>query len=524
MSISFEQLTGHFGNRAVHVHLNRKLKADYSDAKLITKNQTCFAPEFIYVGKSSMLPGNAENMGNASFMLINDAVLPVREYVGNNPNMIEFQASEDVFEIYNQTRELFLEQSETEQAKAKLLEAFVAEKGMDHIVSVAAELLGNPVIVIDLSYKVLAYSDSAEITDPVWRENLQKGYCSYDFIATVKKIKSVQNGVKSVEPYEVVCSSSASVKVVAKVKIGDKLVGNVILLGCRRAILPRDYDLAAVVSEMVAAELRKNSFYRNSTHAVYEEIIYDLLENDLSGKELAEERIRSCNIKLNGKLSVLVLDITRYDASDKYNGYLRDRISTFFKEERLIFYHEHIVTVRDRELRGAAGMEFGPDQLEFLTSNQIRLGISSEFTDIADCRKYYLQAVKALEIGLLTMPADPVVSYADVQMYDMLSSYTQGDCRDVCHPGLLTLREYDVKHHTDLYHTFFVYLKNNRQLQKTASQMFIHRNTLRYRLQQIIELIHVDLDNMDNVLKLYMSYKMTAYLDKVREAGGGTRK
>ncbi|WP_019912690.1 PucR family transcriptional regulator [Paenibacillus sp. HW567] len=524
MSISFEQLAGHFGNRAVHVHHNSKLKADYIDAKLITKSQTCFAPEFIYVGKSSMLPGDAGNIENASFMLINDAVLPVREYAASSPNRIEFQAGEDLFEIYNQTRELFLENFETEQAKAELLKAFVAGKGMDHIVSVAAELLGNPVIIIDLSYKVLAYSDSAEITDPIWRDNLQKGYCSYDFIATVKKMKSVQNGVKSVEPYEVICSGSAAVKVVAKVKIGNKLVGNVILLGCRRVIHPRDHDLAAFVSEMVAAELQKISFYRNSTHAVYEEMIYDLLENDPGGKELTEERLRSCNIKLNGKLSVLVLDITRYDATDKYNGYLRDRISTFFKAERLIFYNEHIVIVRDRELRGAARMEFSSDMHEFLTSNQIRLGISSEFTDIADCRKYYLQAVKALEIGLITMPADPVVLYPDVQMYDMLSFYTQSDYRDVCHPALLTLREYDMKHHTDLYHTLFIYLKNNRQLQKTAARMFIHRNTLRYRLQQISELTHADLDNIDNVLRLYMSYKMTAYLDKVREAGGGTNR
>ncbi|MNC68173.1 Carbohydrate diacid regulator [compost metagenome] len=112
-----------------------------------------------------------------------------------------------------------------------------------------------------------------------------------------------------------------------------------------------------------------------------------------------------------------------------------------------------------------------------------------------------------------------MVLYSDVQLYDMLSAYTQNDYRDVCHPALLTLRDYDGKHHADLYHTLFIYLKNNRQLQKTAVELFIHRNTLRYRLQQISELIHVDLDNIDNVLKLYMSYKMTAYLDRLREAG-----
>ncbi|CQR54007.1 PucR family transcriptional regulator [Paenibacillus riograndensis] len=518
MSISFEQLSRHFDKQAVRVHRNRRLEDGiYSDAVLITKSLTSFAPEFIYVGKRSMLPGNAANMENASLMLINDAELPVQEDVESSPNIIEFTAGEDVFEIYNQTRELFLEKAETEQAKATLLKAFAAGKGMDHIVSVAADILGNPVIVIDLSYKVLAYSDS-EITDPVWRDNLQKGYCSYDFIAAVQKMKSVQNGAKSGEPYEVFCSGSAAAKMVARIKIGDKPVGNLILLGTERPVHPRDRDLAAFAGEMVAAELQKNSFYRNSAHAVYDELIYDLLENHLSGKELVQERLRSGNIRLTGRLSVLVLDIVQYDASGKYNGYLRDRISTLFTAERQIFYNGHIVSIRERKLK-AARMDCGPDIREFLTANQIRLGISSEFSDIADCRKYYLQAVKALEIGLIAMPADPVVLYSDVQLYDILSAHTQGDYREVCHPALLTLREYDGKHHADLYHTLFIYLKNNRQLQRTATELFIHRNTLRYRLHQISVLIHVDLDNIDNVLKLYMSYKMTAYLDRLKEAG-----
>ncbi|AWB45218.1 hypothetical protein DCC85_13920 [Paenibacillus sp. CAA11] len=517
MSISFEQLVGYFGKKAIRVYRNKDYKAIYNDAKLITKNQKRFEPGFIYVGNGAMLPNHADNVENASFMLINDSELAVQACMEKNPNMIEFQAGEDVFEIYNQTRELFLEETETEQAKAKLLKALVAGKGLDYIAREAADVLGNPVIVIDLSYKVLACSDSAEISDPIWKDNLQKGYCSYDFIAAVKKIKSVQSSVNSTEPYEVICSSSAAVKLVSKVKIGDKPVGNVVLLGCRRPIVPRDHELTAFISVMVAAELQKNSFYRNSTHAAYEELIYDLLENDLSDKELVQDRLRSSNIRLSGGLSVLVLDIARYDASGKYNGYLRDRICSLFKTEHLIFYNKYIVSVKERDLEAAPRMELGPDIYEFLISNQIRLGISSEFADIMNCRKYYLQSVKALEIGLIVLPAEPVIQYSDVQLYDMLSSYSESDYQDVCHPALITLREYDEKHHADLYHTLFTYLKNNQQLQKTADELFIHRNTMRYRLQQISEFIHIDLNNIDNVLKLYMSYKMIAYLDRLRE-------
>lgn len=109
--------------------------------------------------------------------------------------------------------------------------------------------------------------------------------------------------------------------------------------------------------------------------------------------------------------------------------------------------------------------------------------------------------------------------YADVQLYDLLSPHAQHDSRDVSHPALTVLREFDEKHHADLYHTLYSYLKNNQQLQKTADELFVHRNTLRYRLRQIDELIQLDLSQIDHVLRLYMSYQMTDYLEKLGGRG-----
>lgn len=47
------------------------------------------------------------------------------------------------------------------------------------------------------------------------------------------------------------------------------------------------------------------------------------------------------------------------------------------------------------------------------------------------------------------------------------------------------LIEYDKKHHSNLIKTFEAYIENNLKLQSTADQLFIHRHTLSYRLEQI---------------------------------------
>ncbi|NQX46078.1 helix-turn-helix domain-containing protein [Paenibacillus tritici] len=496
--------------------------ADYTDTILITKSLTHFVPEFIYVGNRSRLPDHAEGMEQASLMLINDAAEPSSgqpRQMYSGQNRIEFGAEEDVFEMYNQVRELFLEEAEREQVKGRMLQACVAGKGLDAIVSAAAELMGNPVIMLDVSYKVLASSDISGVSDPIWSDNLHKGYCSYDFIAAVHQMTSVQNGMKSIEAYEVECSGSQVTKLVAKVRIGSKPVGNIIVLGSTRPILQKDHELAGFTAELVAAELAKNSFYRNSSQAEYEELLYGLLENEENGQRLVQESLRSGKRLRTGRLSVMVLDLGRYEASGKYNGYLRDQLHLYFGEEHLIFYHEYMVGVSERDSVTAKPRDNDSKMREFLVTHQIRLGISREFTDLAECRKYYLQALKALEIGRVVWPSEPRVLYADVQLYDLLSPHAQHDPRDVSHPALTVLREYDKKHHADLYHTLYYYLKNNQQLQKTADELFVHRNTLRYRLRQIDELIQIDLSQIDNMLRLYMSYQMTDYLDKLRAAG-----
>ncbi|HEU5140280.1 MAG TPA: PucR family transcriptional regulator ligand-binding domain-containing protein [Bacillales bacterium] len=47
------------------------------------------------------------------------------------------------------------------------------------------------------------------------------------------------------------------------------------------------------------------------------------------------------------------------------------------------------------------------------------------------------------------------------------------------------LIDYDKNHHSNLIKTFEAYIENNLKLQSTADQLFIHRHTLSYRLEQI---------------------------------------
>ena len=90
--------------------------------------------------------------------------------------------------------------------------------------------------------------------------------------------------------------------------------------------------------------------------------------------------------------------------------------------------------------------------------------------------------------------------YQDVFVRTIAQS---ANLRAFIHPMLRRLQEYDQTHSTALLHTLCVYLLQEQNLHATARQLFIHRNTLVYRLQRIRTLLQLDLDDaaVRNVLR-----------------------
>lgn len=67
---------------------------------------------------------------------------------------------------------------------------------------------------------------------------------------------------------------------------------------------------------------------------------------------------------------------------------------------------------------------------------------------------------------------------------------------------LATLGETKQKEYTA---TLRVYLENNKSLTRTAQHLFLHRNTVAYRVNRIAELLDVDLDDPNQFLAVYLA-------------------
>ncbi len=71
-----------------------------------------------------------------------------------------------------------------------------------------------------------------------------------------------------------------------------------------------------------------------------------------------------------------------------------------------------------------------------------------------------------------------------------------------------TLMAYDEKYHANLLETLRVYIACNGKLAQTAERMFLHVNTIRYRLEKAKELLHMD----DFYIQAYIFIKADQFL------------
>ena len=150
--------------------------------------------------------------------------------------------------------------------------------------------------------------------------------------------------------------------------------------------------------------------------------------------------------------------------------------------------------------------EFESEFLHALEVFHLYAGISLPFQDWSALSGSYKQAKLINNYCTDDLPCRRSMNY----VWDIfLNSLKDENLRqNLMHPAVYTLRSYDECNQTDLAETLYQYLVCERNKVDTAAALYIHRNTLKYRLDRIDDLLQIDLDDLDTRLHLVISFKL----------------
>ena len=113
------------------------------------------------------------------------------------------------------------------------------------------------------------------------------------------------------------------------------------------------------------------------------------------------------------------------------------------------------------------------------------IGLGNSYLRLSDVQRSFKEAEQAILVINCTDKKNSILSYQEIGFYKLLFGIEEEELISYNNETLGRLEEYDQQHGSDLVFTLQVLLDENYNLTKTTKKLFIHRNTLKYRIQKI---------------------------------------
>lgn len=134
---------------------------------------------------------------------------------------------------------------------------------------------------------------------------------------------------------------------------------------------------------------------------------------------------------------------------------------------------------------------------------RIHTCLSDPSGDRPDLKRCLHQAEQVLEAVRIRPTESRITAHEDLGLFGLLLSVEDRALLEVYFNRTLgALVEYDRINRTDLYHTLSEYCNHDCNLQATAQVLFVHKNTLKYRLERIGDILGCDIRLNDAFLRI----------------------
>lgn len=145
---------------------------------------------------------------------------------------------------------------------------------------------------------------------------------------------------------------------------------------------------------------------------------------------------------------------------------------------------------------------------EHLESRVIWVGVGKEYSNPTELFRSYQEAKVASTLGSLLQEQSHTPFFTDLGIDRILYNHDRQELEEFYQETLEPLEEYDRLQKNELMETLNKYVVNHCDLKQTADDLFLHPNTLRYRLKRIEEILEIDIKDFDTILSLIVAFKI----------------
>lgn len=143
------------------------------------------------------------------------------------------------------------------------------------------------------------------------------------------------------------------------------------------------------------------------------------------------------------------------------------------------------------------------------------VGIGRQYKTIESLHKSFSEANESIRLMQKMDRRGGISHFEDHTVYHFLDSNIKDmELEEFFMKHLGKIYEHDKVHGTSYIFTLENYFMYNLNISETAKAMFLHRNTLIYRIEKIKEILNTDLKNSEELLQIQLALKIFRLLNK----------
>ena len=392
---------------------------------------------------------------------------------------------------------------------AELMALTMRGADLKSLLVASEKTLQNPVIIIDAGFKILEISSKESIDDDIWLANIKRGYCSYEFIKVVHELDQKGPFPNNSDVFEVNCKASTYTKICSKIFHENQLVGYVIMIKKREMANTLFEEFIPMVGTSVCEVLLRTKEYQGIFGSQEENLLHELIHG--ADEELIHIRLKIHQMELPKNMGCLMVKTNEYLNNMQATAFLRQQIQHILPGGYCLEERGNLVIICKLTDDGRLTKDQENRLLSLFRQGVIHMGMSSPCHDVMELKDAYWQSAQLDQIASRLQVEKEVMYFSDYSFYIMLSSLEEKDLLQYSHPALNKLRKYDQDTNGELYKTLQVFIEHQSQMIKTAEALSIHRNSLSYRINKIIDLTGLDLTNNEEIFKLSYGFKVEKY-------------
>lgn len=484
------------------------------------------APDFLYyiseenfskIEYNSKLPVNFAVWGCKDTKKFYDNISP-----GNNIILIP---GKNHINAFNQLVEPFLIEQKYNVCVKQLSDALLSDKGIQNLTEKAYTILKKPILVTDTTYKYLAKSFSKDVLPEgskllKYFEEIEEENVDYlpkesiNYLWENKLQEKLANSDKVLHHKNKLTNSNV---MAVGIRVKNTVVGYVFMFEVDMPFSYNDERLLINFRDLVSQEMQKDTLYHSNRDEYMAYLLLDLLTNKYPDEKTIRKRLETVDFTPGNKLQMLVIRQHDNENAGCSMNIIASQLQHVLRGHMYAKIDNTLAILlsfssADKKLDG-----YLLEQIEKVCqTNNLIAGVSNEFSDLTLLDRQYRLANRAALLARRYGREKRIEYYddvADIAFLELLDRYE--NAMDYVHSAVIRLMEYDKKYGTNYLYTFWMYSENAFNTQLTAKKMFIHKNTLAYRLSKIKEILNTNLSTGKEMFVFQLSLRILMMLGKI---------